>query len=121
MGFGEVWKVTGAILARMAEVSAEAGADFVVVVIPPRHAVYTHGISRILQARTIGRVRGLLERQGIDHLDATPILSRQAAGPHEPLYYEGDGHLTAAGHRLLARAVHRHLAGEHDVERDWCG
>ncbi|HEX2223519.1 MAG TPA: GDSL-type esterase/lipase family protein [Thermoanaerobaculia bacterium] len=109
-GFGDAWDLTEAILKRMNEETAAAGARLVAVIIPTEQAVYGGGFDRWLQAQTTGKAAGLLRRHGIEHLDLTPVLLAEAERSGERLYFPKDGHLTAEGHAVVGRAVVRHLA-----------
>lgn len=110
-GFGDSWSLTEAILKRMDEETATAGARLVAAIIPTEPAVYGSGFDRWLQAQTTAKAAALLRRQGIEHLDLTPVLAAEAAQrPRERLYYPKDGHLTPAGHEVAGRAIVRHLS-----------
>lgn len=113
LGWGDVWPVNEAVLRRLAGSARRAGARPLAVVLPTREEVYGGALSRTLQGRTIGRVEAILRRAGIDFADAAPDL-REAArrDPGTRLYYAVNGHMTAAGHRIVAAAILRHLADQ---------
>jgi hypothetical protein len=105
-GVGPVWEVTAAILQRMEASSAAAGAELLVVVIPPQYAVQGGAVERLSQRHTVGVVGGMLEDLGLEHVDVTPALEELArTRPGETLYFPRDGHLTPAGNRLVAREI----------------
>lgn len=109
-GLGEVWGLTEEILERMAEVTAEAEARLIVLLLPPQHAVYGSSLERKSQAHTTDLIAGMLRGHGTEHLDLTPALAAQAQRePGKPLFYPGDGHFTAAGHQVVAEGLLRHL------------
>jgi len=105
LGMGEAWGLTEAILARMARRVDAVGGTLWVVVIPKDRAVYGHGLRRRLHQRTLGLIDRMLARLGIEHVDLTKALREAAAGSDERLYFAHDGHWTAAGHAVAARAV----------------
>ena len=105
-GFGEVWEITEAILDRFAEVTREAGARLVVVVLPTEQAVYGGAVGRALQAQSLRQLEGILpEGEHVTVVDSTPALSAAREAGGERLYYPVDGHLTAAGHRVVAEQI----------------
>lgn len=77
-----------------------------VVLIPSRALWIGDGRSdeeRIATAFTVA-----LQRRGIDVLDLQPVL--EAQGTPLSHYFADDGHWTADGHALVARAISQHLA-----------
>lgn len=108
-GVGEVWDVTEGILRRMKRVSGEADARLLVLLLPPRYAVYGTALERRSQAHTTELIAEILRRQGIEHLDLTPALAAAAARhPRESrksLFYPTDGHFTPAGHQVVAERL----------------
>lgn len=105
-GFGTVWDVTAAILERMEASSAAAGAELLVVVIPPQYAVQGDAVERLSQRHTVSVVGGMLEDLGLEHVDVMPALAEHARErPEETLYFPKDGHLTPAGNRVVAREI----------------
>jgi GDSL-like Lipase/Acylhydrolase family len=106
-GFGEVWEVTEEILERFAAVSGKAGARLVVVVIPTEGAIHGGSVGRALQAQSLRRLMATLpEGAHVTAVDTTPaLLAAREKG--ELLYFSVDGHLTAAGHRVVAREILR--------------
>lgn len=106
LGYGEAWRLTERILGEMRDAAAERGATLFVVVIPKDQAVYGTGWRHRVHQRTLEKIRRLLERNGIAYVDTTPALRAWAREhPSQPLYYPRDGHWTAAGHRVAARAL----------------
>jgi len=103
LGFGDAWPLTEAIVGRMRDACAAAGCGVRVVIIPKDQAVYGRGLRRRLHHHATARLAALLERQGVAYLDLTPALAARAGD--ERLYFEHDGHWTAAGHRVAAEAI----------------
>ena len=106
-GFGEVWDLTRSLFGRMAEGAAEAEARLVVLLLPPKYAVYGSALERRSQEATTGRIAGILRDLGIEHHDLTPALAGRASS--EVLFFPQDEHFTPAGHRAVAEAVAERL------------
>jgi hypothetical protein len=118
VGNAAEWERTLASLAHSARLSREAGADYLLVVIPlgqqvdPQLAgaaseawrLESGGLTRAPQERLLrfGRERG------IQVLDLTPALEGRA---HEGLYFRHDGHWTPRGNAVAAEAIAQHLRG----------
>jgi hypothetical protein len=102
-GFGEAWDITEGILERFAEVTRQAGARLVVVVIPTEQAIHGGAVGRALQGQSLRRLAGILPAGGhVTIVDTAPALLAARGAGGERLYYPVDGHLTAAGHRVVA-------------------
>jgi hypothetical protein len=81
-------------------------ARFVVLVFPTKEEVYLpsrHEPAPPLTARWVAALR----EHGLECLDLTGPLREHAGGA--PLYYEVDGHVTAAGNRVIAATVAGYL------------
>ena len=86
-------------------------ARLVVLVFPTKEEVYLplrHELAPPLTARWVSALR----QQGLDCLDLTPPLHEHAGGA--PLYYEVDGHVNAAGNRIIAATVTEYLRDHGD-------
>jgi lysophospholipase L1-like esterase len=106
LGYGEAWSLTDRIVVAMQGSAAAIGASLLVVIIPKDRAIYPSGFRQAMHLRALRLVAALLERHGVAFVDTTPALTAWAAGhPGEPLYFAGDGHWTAAGHRVAAQAI----------------
>lgn len=77
------------------------------VVLIPSRALWI-GEDRSVEERFHTAFTVALQRRGIDVLDLQPVLEAQGS----PLSYDfaNDGHWTAGGHALVARAISQHLA-----------
>jgi hypothetical protein len=104
-GVGRVWPLTAAILGAMANDCAAAGARLLVVLVPTDHAVHGSRFERWTADLATGRLRSILAAERIEHVDPTARMRAAAAGPGPRLYYPRDGHLTIAGHRVVAEAA----------------
>lgn len=91
---GYRWRLNRALFAAIRDDCKTAGVPLVVVHVP---------INRRKPAPMFGREMAEL---GIEFLDLGPRLPAEA----ETLYYPRDRHLNAAGHRFVAREIHRFLA-----------
>jgi hypothetical protein len=103
---------------RARDLLAEHDARLVVLVVPDVHdvmpAAHTAFLRRLavvpslrmrMAARLDRKLVTVLERKGIAVADPRASL----AGASEPTYHVMDGHLNAAGHRIVADAVARAL------------
>lgn len=106
-GFGEVWDLTRSLFSRLAERAEEAEARLMVLLLPPKHAVYGSPLERRSQAATTGRIAGILRDLGIEHHDLTPALAGRAS--REVLFHPQDEHFTPAGHRVIAEDIAERL------------
>jgi hypothetical protein len=108
-------------LTEMQKASADAGARFVLLVIPRSIQVYESDRIRYEQAFRISaaewdldRPTRLLQAWAAEHqaelIDALPALRRAAAASPARLYYFPDSHMTAAGHAVVAAELSRYFA-----------
>jgi hypothetical protein len=111
----EGWDLTRqALLKTESEVKA-AGAQFVVVIIPPKELVYWDVLRKRLAdptaynlAEPIRMLVTLCQAENLLCLDLTPtFIDHTRAG--EELYFRQDAHLNAAGHRLAAELIAAYL------------
>ena len=129
-------RLTLAYFERMARLCDSAGVRLVIALIPTKERVYQslietdpalreHAVLRELLAQegeVDHRVRAFLDQRGIAHVDLLPIL--QDALGHTAIYPpDEDGHPTAAGQAVIARAVGRaitrYYAAPRAVEGPW--
>ena len=112
------------LVAHMAGLTREAGARFLVVLIPYKGQVTREGFAEAV--KTLGgrteqfdidepqkRIQSALAERGIDHLDLLPAFRRAKAEGGSP-YFEQDVHWTPEGHMLAAAAIHAHLEEKAD-------
>lgn len=114
------WRLFSALVARMQEVSRQNGAEFLLIAHPEVGEVWDPYVDRICRARGWPRdrydrfalerhVAAAAERAGVRFLPLIAEFSeRQERGPFHML--PRDGHLSAAGHQLLAERLADHLA-----------
>ena len=95
------WRVVEAEYDRMSALAASVGARLVVLHIPQR------GPWSEPDRYPATRLEAWSRTRGAAFVDALPALERAAPGAR--LYYERDGHLTAAGHAVVAGELTRHL------------
>lgn len=101
--------------------SAELGAEFLAVYLPPlssgQPAIYREILTAAVERtgfdwedvrvsdRIADRMFAGLERAGVRHVDLRPLIRSHPT----PLYWFDDHHLSAEGHRLVARRIHEVL------------
>lgn len=106
LGFGASWPITGRLLERLRVRTEAAGARLAVVVLPKDRAVLDGGLRSDVNRRATRELDVLLDDLGIPYLDLTQSLAAHAeSAPDVSLYYPGDGHWTAAGHRVAAETI----------------
>ena len=86
------WDVTERLLARMRDVSTNSGARFAVITFP----WVDDRTNRLLE-----RVREMIDRNRITHIDLRPALSGRIAALLDP----ATQHWTPEGHRVVADAL----------------
>jgi acetyltransferase AlgX (SGNH hydrolase-like protein)/GDSL-like lipase/acylhydrolase family protein len=112
----EAWRMTENMLLETAKLAVTTRARFAVILVPHPWEVYPDWWEEILANVPAMRGMGfdldkpsrefaaLLERHRIPYVNLLPeFRRRQADSP--PLYIKGDGHWTAAGHRLAAQLI----------------
>lgn len=107
----EAWDVTGALLAAMRNETEYRDASFLMVYIPGKLEVYPHDLDEVerknLPAGGLNldspsqRASEIARRHDLPYLDLLPGL-RRAASTSPRLYYQYNGHWTAAGHAVAA-------------------
>jgi lysophospholipase L1-like esterase len=116
------WRLFGALIARMQEVSRENGAQFVLIANPELGEVWDPYVERTCKAH--GWPRDRYDRFALErHVAASaqaagvrfiPLIEefseRQDRGPFHLLPY--DGHLNTAGHELMAERLADHLSSQ---------
>ena len=118
LGYGEAWSVTTAILERLQRRCHDAGMELLVVVIPKDQVVYGQGWRRRVHGKTQERTDEMLRSLGIPFLDLSPVLAEAAAATETRLYFPIDGHWTAEGHAVAARAVEQALSHSDTVDEN---
>ena len=133
--WSEAWQVTEELLLATRDLAESNGAQFAVVLIPAAWEVYPRqweqAVERIPAMRSASlnpeepsrRLVSFLQAHGVAVFSLLPQF-RTGAGKGPPLYIEGDGHWTSAGHELAADllkdpisqilSVHGHAAMNHD-------
>jgi hypothetical protein len=117
--WAEAWKVTEALIARVAATSREAGARFLLVSASTGVQVHPDPELRRRFAADLGvadlwgperRLAALARREGFDYLALAPPLAAEAARRGGTLHLAGGfGHWNEAGHRAAGRRVAREL------------
>ncbi len=113
----EAWRLTEALLAATRDEAEAAGAHFVLVNVPAPWELDPPFWDRMrsffgLPAegwdldRPNRRLADIATRRGFAYLDLRPALQADLAHGQR-LYYQIDGHWTAAGHDLAARTLAR--------------
>lgn len=100
-----------AAVARARSLATRAGARLVVLVFPTKEEVYLPLRGQAAPELT-SRWVPALRQLGVECLDLTDTLRAHARGG--PLYFEVDGHLNAAGNRVIAQALQGYLEGHRD-------
>lgn len=122
----EAWRLTGALLAEMADEVHQDGARFGVVLIPTAQQVYPDSLRKAVASAGADaarfdadypdrRMAKLCEAGGVPLLTMTADFRQAAPGrslakSDEWLFLRGEGHFNARGNRLAAEAVGRWLA-----------
>jgi hypothetical protein len=110
LGYGEAWNITEAILKNMDKTVHQANAKFLVIIFPNEGTIYGTALVRLIRSRTLGRMRELLERNNIGHIDPTQMLLRAAEErPNERFYFKIDGHPNAIWNKLVADTLYQHI------------
>jgi SGNH hydrolase-like domain, acetyltransferase AlgX len=115
----KAWAHTERLLDDVRKETERMGAELMVAILSSREEVYpewweeefqTYPAMQQLQWDLDApwrRITSICESKGIPYLALTPIL--RAARDGEPLHFHFDGHLTPAGHRLVARELAQSL------------
>lgn len=118
------WEITARLIRRMADLTASAGAEFTIFLVPFRGRVHPDAETPLAGAVDLSavadRLAGLCARHGLDCMDPAPDFRRAArdeGGEGARLYYHMDTHWTAAGHAVAADLLAARLG---DSVRDWC-
>jgi hypothetical protein len=122
------WRTTELILKRLRDRAVEVGAPLVVVMAPASAQVDRAGWMKFVaedgrRARQLDiaapnrRLRDILGRLGIPHLDLLPAFQREWTGDRRQFYFEYDSHWNEAGNRLAAREAEQLLASFEPLTR----
>jgi hypothetical protein len=103
---------------RMHELAAARNIRFLIVLVPTKETVF-HGLwqqpsmsyrSLTENEERVWRItRDFLEYNGIEYLDALPVLREQLATGIQPYKVSRDGHPNVHGHKAIAKLVAAHL------------
>jgi hypothetical protein len=117
----EAWSLTESLVLEVGRLAGEAGARLAVVLVPAPWEVYPEVwedvLTRVSGTRAAGldveyanrRLEAFLVKGHIPHINLLPEFRvRRQEGA--PLYFSGDHHWTAAGHRLAADLLREPLA-----------
>jgi len=122
----DAWEHTFRLLGDMSESVRKRGKRFAVIIVPSRYQIYPVRWAEALAAHPamqkevwdvdmpVRRMVAWCETRGIACVDLTSTF-RLAAAEATPLYFHYDGHWTAAGHELAARAVAAFLRAQNLV------
>lgn len=118
--WARAWEVTAALIRALARQVQAAGGDFMVLYLPSRYELYPDWRAAALQrypraaalpwdwGKPGVRLQAICAAAHLHYLNLAPRL---AAYPLEPrLYFQRDGHLTAAGHQAVAASLQAALA-----------
>jgi lysophospholipase L1-like esterase len=114
----QAFELCFALLREMQAEARRGGARFAIALIPDQVQVYPELIGRVLgidpaDYEVQAPLAAFARAESIPLLDLLPALrAARAAEPDVPLYYRMDRHLTAAGHAVVADALHAWLRGE---------
>ena len=114
------WNMTQLLFRKMKQRSAEIGARLVVFLIPLRIQISDHNLQSFLEGHDMTRDQIMLDQpqrtmmqigsvEGIMVIDLLTDFHQKEKMAHDQLYLAGDGHWTAAGHRLASDLVANHL------------
>ncbi len=116
------WMITEKLITRIRDTSETIGAQFLVFLVPLRGSIYTEewavrqkfglsaeGWNVHAVANRLGEI---CKRNSLHCIDPTELFVREAVRLNESnqrLYYKGDWHWNANGHRLAAEILAREL------------
>jgi len=116
------WEGLRLVLARIAAEQRARGGRTLVMYVPSRNAVTRDGFREQVGDdpeldwnRPAERLGGIATSLGVGYLDLNPVF--RAAPEPMSLFLVGDGHWSAAGHELAARAASAALRADADPER----
>ena len=113
------YEISRHTVAAMRDRVAEAGARFVVLLVPTKETVFwarindpgSHiGLRALVEKEEELRrnLMAFLQARGIDFIDPIPALRRSEAQPYFP---DADGHPNAVGHAIIAEEVRMYING----------
>ena len=101
-----------AIVDRMAGACEPAGAELVLALLAGRsHLERPRSLSAQYQEHARARILAWAEGQALPVIDLAGALRERAAGARTGWYFRRDGHLTPAGHQVVAELLLSELAG----------
>jgi len=114
------WNMTQLLFRKMKQRCAEFGARLVVFLIPLRIQISDHNLQSFLEGHDMTRDQIMLDQpqrtmmqigsvEGIMVIDLLTDFRQKEKMAHDQLYLAGDGHWTAAGHRLASDLAANHL------------
>jgi hypothetical protein len=120
------FELYAAIVHAAQDYARAGGAEFVVVLIPPREMVYPERWEKIKEAYPALRGRRLDSMLPYTHavnvcesVRCVDLLEVFRQAGNEPLYYEIDGHWNARGHEVAAGAVYAYIDRHVLSKRRW--
>ncbi len=110
----QAWAITAALIAEVEASAAQDGAGFQVVIVPGRWEATPDGRALLTRASTQTEfdwslpnrtTAALLEDAGLPYTNLLPPVAAAYEAANKPLHFPIDGHLTPAGHRLIAEEL----------------
>jgi hypothetical protein len=122
------WDTTEALLAQVKQTADDAGIPLLLVLSPSEWQTYDdlwpelvgdgdQAKRRFSQDAPNKRLAEIADRHGITLLDLRPIFRAEVAAGAPPVVFRNDGHWTAYGHEVAARAVSAAVQ-YHDLAHD---
>lgn len=120
----DAWTKTEQLLERLRKDVEETGARLLVMIVSSRDQVYPASWEQVVRNNVAmqqkqwdldapqRRVESWCREQGVPYVALTPAFKQAAASGGELLHYPQDGHWTAAGHKLAATVIQKHI---HDM------
>lgn len=120
------WELTQQSILQAKQIADDAGAIFIVLIIPFKEQAYWHVASQYYDPKRhcggscdpdwiTNLVRDFCETHDIQYVDLVPIF-KQHAQNGEQLYFHVDGHINQQGHRVVAQSVLDYLSQENLIE-----
>lgn len=113
----KAWKTTERIIERFRDDVEKDGRQFVIVIMPSRFEIHPEYWEVIKKQHSFDgkvdlsfprrQIMDIAARLHLKTIDLYPAMKE--AGKKERLYLRHDGHLTAAGHRVVAEEISRQM------------